>query len=168
LEAYRRSHPDSGDARFLLAYHYITAGHNDAAAKELKKVVELMPQDKLSAQLLEGITGESPSAPPAEDPAEPTPAPAGATLTGVWRSDRDDGSKIELTLQKDGRFTWSYAHKDKTEKFDGTYTEGNGILTLVPSQGGAMVAALSWKGDKAFNFKITGGPPNDPGLDFHK
>ena len=39
LEQYTRQNPKSAEAHFLLAYHYLTCGHTDAAAKEFKEVV---------------------------------------------------------------------------------------------------------------------------------
>jgi tetratricopeptide (TPR) repeat protein len=55
LEAYLKENPDSADARFLLAYHYITMGYPDAAAKQLERVTKLLPDDKLSKALLDAI-----------------------------------------------------------------------------------------------------------------
>jgi hypothetical protein len=43
LEQYAKSHPTASDARFLLAYHYLTCGYTDAAAVQLKDVVRLDP-----------------------------------------------------------------------------------------------------------------------------
>ena len=61
------AHPDEADVRFLLAYQYLTCGYNDAAARQLKAVVELNPKDRLSAQLLASLsapaTPEAPSRP---------------------------------------------------------------------------------------------------------
>ncbi|MES2793866.1 MAG: tetratricopeptide repeat protein, partial [Planctomycetota bacterium] len=109
LEQYRKTNPDAADARFVLAYHYLTQGHSDAAAKELKKVVELNPRDALSAQILKSLTapaaGTSNETPPmpATDadtdlkPADPAP-PAKpldlAKLVGNWTASRDDGSSF--------------------------------------------------------------------------
>jgi hypothetical protein len=31
-----------------------------------------------------------------------------------------------------------------------------------------MVGDMSWDGPQAFNFRVTGGAPNDPGLNFKK
>ncbi|TWU14379.1 Tetratricopeptide repeat protein [Symmachiella macrocystis] len=170
LEEYRNSHPDSANVRFLLAYEYITCGHNEAAVKELKKVVELNPDDQLSAQLLAGMTeGSDGEDPPAEvEPPPSKPQPEGATVDGKWQAARGD-DRFDLDLAKDGKFTWVYTSQGKTDKFSGTYTAGNGILTLVPSDGGgAMVGDMSWDGPEGFNFRMTGGAPNDPGLNFKK
>jgi len=167
LEAYRNEHPDQANIRFLLAYHYITCGHTDAAVKELRKIVQLNPDDQLSKQLLDGMTSKD--EPPQEaEPPETKPQPEGAKLEGTWKAERGD-DRFELKLGGDGNFLWSYTHDGKTDTFKGTYTEGKGVLTLVPEDGGsAMVANLSWDGSDAFNFRMTGSPPNDPGLNFAK
>ena len=49
LEAYANSNPASAPAEFLLAYHYLAQGNNDAAGVRFQKVVELVPTDQLSA-----------------------------------------------------------------------------------------------------------------------
>ena len=52
LEAFVTANPSSTAGRFVLAYHYMTQGHNDAAVGQFKQVVALSPQDTLSAQLV--------------------------------------------------------------------------------------------------------------------
>ncbi len=72
LEQYRNEHKQSAETRFLLAYQYLTCGHQDAAIKELKKVVALQPSDQLSRRLLEQLTGESvPTTTPVPPQSEP-------------------------------------------------------------------------------------------------
>ncbi len=56
LEQYAESHPHRSDAKFLLAESYLTCGYTDAAAAQLKEVVQLDPKDQLSAQLLNSIS----------------------------------------------------------------------------------------------------------------
>jgi tetratricopeptide (TPR) repeat protein len=55
LEAYQRAHPKSAEASFVLAYHYLVLGHLDAAIKQLKNVVALLPESGLSAELLTAL-----------------------------------------------------------------------------------------------------------------
>src|SRR5262249_11209524 len=83
LETYVKANPQQADGHFVLAYHYTTQGHTDAAATQLKEVVKLQPNDQLSAQLLK-LTGldvpaqgatPTPEAPPV-DPAADAKAPA--------------------------------------------------------------------------------------------
>lgn len=71
LEQYMRAHPDSAEAHFVLAYHYLVLGHKVEAVKQLEQVVRLQPDDKLSAALLKALTTESATTSP---PAEPPPA----------------------------------------------------------------------------------------------
>jgi tetratricopeptide (TPR) repeat protein len=103
LEAYCKQNPTASDARFVLAYQYLTTGANDAAATELKQVVKLNPKDQLSAQLLAGLTtvpDEKQSDSPATTPAPATPATpvTASSLAGKWQSTRPDGSTITLDL----------------------------------------------------------------------
>jgi predicted Zn-dependent protease len=55
LEADARDKPKSPDDRFVLAYHYFVLGQTDAAIKQLEAVTQLLPDDKLSAQLLAAL-----------------------------------------------------------------------------------------------------------------
>src|SRR4029077_9227124 len=69
LEAFVKKNPQSSDGHFLLAYHYLTAGHPDAAQKELREVDKLTPKDRLVTQLL-GLTSK-----PDYAAAKPSPPP---------------------------------------------------------------------------------------------
>ncbi len=179
LEGYVKAHPDDAASRFVLAYHYITAGHNDAAVRQLKKVTELQPSDQLSAQLLKLVGGEPeketteqpPSAAdPAATPAEPPTIPDidEKLIVGKWTAKRDDGSTFVLDLASDEKFTWDYSHGDKKgQEFSGKYSVDGAILVLARSDGAQMPGLVTMEKD-GFNFKLYGGPENDPGLDFRK
>ena len=52
LETYVSQSPQSAAARFVLAYHYLTQGHADAAVTQLREASRLQPKDTVSAQLL--------------------------------------------------------------------------------------------------------------------
>ncbi len=198
LEAYRRANPDSADARFLLAYHYLTTGYPDDAAKQLREVIERQPNDTVASQLLRGLTEEgSPSVPtppaPADEPGGPSlsagptagtvepivpPAPPAAehatarpvvgSLGGSWNAKRDDGSTFALTLGEDGQFTWKFAGNNQSSDLKGKYSLANDLLVLEPDSGGVMVGRVSEAGEKQFRFKMLGGPPSDPGLTFQR
>jgi tetratricopeptide (TPR) repeat protein len=56
LEEYVKKHPKSGEARFVLAYQYLVLGSKEEAVKQLKEVVRVQPQDKLSAALVKALT----------------------------------------------------------------------------------------------------------------
>ena len=176
LEAYSSTNPQSASARFVLAYHYLTQGHTEAAVDELKAVVKLQPADQLSAQLVTQLSGTQ-ATPPAEasattvaaPPAEAAPAAATqGNLVGVWKASPAQGTSIELTLGGDSKFNWNVVSQGKTQPIAGTYTYENGVLSLTQSENNAMVGKVAWKDEGHFNFQAMGGGPNDPGLTFSK
>ena len=59
LEQYASQNPNQSDARFLLAYHYLTCGYTDQAIGQLQEVVQLNPKDQFSAQLLASLTASA-------------------------------------------------------------------------------------------------------------
>ncbi len=92
LERYCGEHPNEAPPRFVLAYLYMTMGAADAAADQLRAVVELQPDDRLSAQLLADLTATSQadSTPPNPEPSSSgtstTSPPPPSDLTGTWRA----------------------------------------------------------------------------------
>ena len=78
LEAFVTANPTSTAGRFVLAYHYLTQGHIDAAVAQLKQVVALAPQDTLSAQLVKQFSPAAATAETQPAPAAPAAAPAEA------------------------------------------------------------------------------------------
>ena len=68
LEQYAKSHPAASEAKFLLAENYLTCGYTDAAAAQLKEVVQLDPKDQLSAQLLSSISAPNSAQPVVSEP----------------------------------------------------------------------------------------------------
>lgn len=185
LEQFTRANPKAADAHFLLAYHYTTTGHSEAAATQLQQVVKLMPTDKLAGELLRMVQGppkqETPATPPdpavAEAPA--TPADGGPQpdpidkdlLPGSWSASRPDGSSFSLNLTDDGKFTWKFAlPKQKGDEFGGTYSIDGPVLILQREGGGggALAGTATFDGDDKFNFRMVGAPPEDKGLDFGK
>jgi len=176
LEEYRTANPQSASARFVLAYHYLTQGHTEAAVEELNAVAKLQPADQLSAQLVAQLSGSqaSPSAEAAgttttAPPTEPTPAAAPqGNLVGAWKASPAQGTTIELTLGGDSKFNWNVVSQGKVQPIAGTYTYENGVLSLTQSENNAMVGKVAWKDDGHFNFQAMGGGPNDPGLTFSR
>jgi hypothetical protein len=86
LEGYARGHASAADARFLLAYHYLTCGHTDAAVEQLKRVTALQPSDTVARQLLKSMSPESqapvPAPAPASDPTLPPRVPTAGPVAG--------------------------------------------------------------------------------------
>ena len=81
LEGYVRENPDSAQGRFVLAYHYLTEGHDPQAIDQLKVVVKLQPGDTLSAQIIAQFQPAGGTQPGTAD-AAPAAAPGGRRETG--------------------------------------------------------------------------------------
>jgi tetratricopeptide (TPR) repeat protein len=169
LEDYRMQHQNEADARFLLAYFYMTAGQNDAAANELKAVVKLQPNDQLSSQLLAGLTtpaGDDQQTPPPSTPSTPSAPVAASSLVGAWKANQPDGTSISLELGKDSKYIWKVDRGGKTQDYAGNYSVADNLLILNQDNNPAMVGQVSQLAARTFNFKMPGAGPSDPGLTF--
>ncbi|HKI17989.1 MAG TPA: tetratricopeptide repeat protein, partial [Isosphaeraceae bacterium] len=91
LEAAVRSQPNATPDRFLLAYHYLVQGNNDAAGAEFANVAKLEPKDQLAASFAKAFTktkevaatavsGTAPAA-AGSQAAQAAPAPAAAAAS---------------------------------------------------------------------------------------
>ena len=166
LEHYVDANPNTAEARFLLAYQYMTCGQTQAAADQLKAAVQLNPKDRLSAQLFSALsTTTQPEQPTPTTPTKPVEASA---LVGNWKASRPDGATIALNLAKDGNYTWQFAQKGKPQTFNGAYSVADNLLILKQGGNPVMVGQVSSLADNRFNFKLPGDNPNDPGLTFAK
>jgi predicted Zn-dependent protease len=168
LEDYRNAHPNEPEAHFLSAYHYLTCGHADAAAKELQVVVRLNPSDKLAGQLLSAVAtpeGATPPKPATTTPSQPVDA---ASLVGSWEATRPDGSSISLVLTADNKYKWKYSRQGKDQEFQGDCTLADNVLILKQNAAPAMVGQVSLLGGDRLNFKLANDNPSDPGLTFSK
>ena len=167
LEANIRANPKSAQAHFVLAYHYLTQGHDDSAHKQFQQAVTLQPNDKLSAQLLslfhaEGVQDLQPTQAILKAPAKE------GKLTGTWTAMPDKNTTITFVVKEDGKFTWVVTSGGKSvASIGGEANFANGSLGLnSAAQNGTMTGLTIWKDDTHFNFKIVGGPQEDPGLNF--
>jgi tetratricopeptide (TPR) repeat protein len=175
LEGAVRSQPQDAAARFLLAYHYMTGGHTEAAARQLQKVVTLQPTDRVAADLHRMI-----SPPPAEEPTVSPPQPGvepsstgrtvdPSTLRGAWTASRDDGAQFALSLGNDETFVWKYTQQGgKPLELTGSYTVEGNVLALEGMDGGSLIATVTPGPGTTFNFKLLGAPAEDPGLNFRR
>jgi tetratricopeptide (TPR) repeat protein len=195
LEEYRDAHPDSASAHFVLGYQYLTQGHTDAGVRELKEVARLKPQDHLASELIAALSppasnaggagaapgqataaaGEPPDAKAVAaaaaaatkgGPESKVKPPDEASFAGNWKSNPSGDVTIDLAINPDKKFSWSVTNKGQTRKFDGEYTYGGDVLTLVQTNGTAMVGKLAWPDESHFNFRVAGTTPDDPGLTF--
>ncbi len=169
LESFCRTNRQSATARFVLAYHYLTQGHTDAAVETLQEVVALKPTDALSAKLLAQLSPpkETSAATPAVAVTD-TKVPDGASIAGTWNAKPAPDTAIALTIQPDGSFNWQVIQKGQKQQFGGTSIFGDGILTLAQNQGPALVGRVSWTDATHMTFRIVGDGPDDPGLSFSK
>jgi Tetratricopeptide repeat len=172
LEDYCKAQRQSASARFVLVYHYLTEGFNDAAVRMLKQVATLKPSDALTAKLLKQL--DQPKEAPGAEPAVPivadddTKVPEGATIDGMWTAHPVEGTSIALAIKPGGDFDWDVTQKGKKQHFAGSSTYGNGILTLAQEKGPVLVGRVSWKGANQMTFRVVGDGPDDPGLAFAK
>ena len=102
LEDYKVRNPKSAPARFVLAYHYLTAEHAAAAVGQYKVLGILQPNDALSAQLIRHLE-------PRQQPvaalggAQPQGSTTGARkLEGTWTTRPRNDVNIDLTFQEGG------------------------------------------------------------------
>lgn len=178
LESFTVANPQDSASRFLLAYHYMSCGYPDAAERELRQVVRLMPNDRVAADILRMVAAPQPEPSPESaqlSPPEPSqesersavkPIDA-ATLVGRWQATRADGSRFDLTLTNDEKFVWSFAQKDQTaQEFGGTYSLDGNVLALERKDGGSLLAEITPSNKAKFNFRLLGALGDDPGLDF--
>ncbi|AGA27108.1 tetratricopeptide repeat protein [Singulisphaera acidiphila] len=169
LEAYVAANPNSAQGRFVLAYQYLSEGHDENAVTQLKQVVKLQPEDTLSAQLVARYqpSGDTPSAPAGVAPAD-SPAVDGK-LPGKWVATPAKDANIALSIQDDGRFTWAATGQGKPPTtIAGASTFADGVLTLVDQggQSGSLAGKVIWQNADHFTFRLAGAPPTDPGLSF--
>ena len=175
LEAFTKQNPQSAPAHFVLAYHYLTEEHADAAVRQFKLVTALQPKDTLSAQLIQQLehpqqqiaaTGlaqpEVPLPRPPQSRPRPTrlPPPRRGKSTERGRLSRINDMNISVTFQEGGRFTWKVSRQGKDQQFQGKSSNENGILTLVQDQNNnTMVGNLHWTDETHFVFKVIGAGP---------
>jgi uncharacterized protein (TIGR03066 family) len=176
LENYRTQHPDQAAPAFLLAYHYLTQGHKDAAANMYATVLKLQPSDQLSEGLLSALRPETaPAQATAQAPqpgisasAEAEPQIDPARITGNWKANADPKTSIALSITPDGKFTWDVLRDDKTHRIEGTYTLEGSELSLAQAEGGAMIGSVILDPGGGFNFRAIGASAEDKGLAFQK
>jgi tetratricopeptide (TPR) repeat protein len=170
LEQYRNAHPNAAETRFLLAYHYMSDGHPEAAAVEFKEVVRINPKDQLAAQLLAGLSSDKSEAPNTAGPEiVGTPLPVNsASLVGNWTASRSDGSSFSFNLTDTGTYSWKFTKSGKLQEYAGTFTVADGLLILKRNGTPVMIGQATLLDANRFNFKLVGENPTDPGLTFSK
>lgn len=153
LEDYVKTNPQSADARFLLAYHYITCDHKDTAVGFLKAVCKLQPKDQLAADLVKMYSPQDDTAPAPDSPppAVEKPAYPMEKLQGDWKATDGDG-QFQLTLGKNDEFTWKFTRDGKPQSVSGAYAVRGTNLVMQPDSGGVMLSDIKLNDDGSLLF----------------
>ena len=155
LESHIRSNPNEADARFLIAYHYITLGHKDSAVKQLQLVVDLEPKDTVASDLIV-LLGGTVSKSTTSQPEVAFTKASEEELIGQWRADRGDSS-FKLELDEAGEFTWTYKEQGgDAQTIKGVFAVKDGLLAMEPDSGGVMLADVSKPENETFKFRQNG------------
>jgi hypothetical protein len=162
LEDYVQENPRDAGARFLLAYHYITLGHPESAAEQLRSVRSLAPSDRLANDLLDMFADEHAN----EDQAEEELSPTEEQLQGEWEARRPEG-KIELEIDGD-EFAWDYDLDENDDEFKGKFILAQDVMVLAAANGSQMVGRVSMKNRDRFTFRLIGADDDDPGIVFER
>ncbi len=172
LESFVSANAKSTASRFVLAYHFLTQGHTEAAVAQLKQVIALAPQDTLSAQLVKQFSPpteapETPSAPTAPGPATAATSVKQGNLAGNWAAHPSSDTTIDLRIGADETFTWKVTAKGKPRDLTGKWSLTNNLLTLAQEgDAGALVGRVTWQADDRWNFRVIGTGTEDQGLLF--
>lgn len=172
LETTVKNNPDGAAARFVLGYHYLVAGHQDAARKQFARVVDLQPKDRVAVQLLGGL--QKPEDSQAVRPPEPREDEnrvrdgEETELVGHWTARRGEDMPFDLQLSEDGNFTWTAGAGGDASKIEGKYEIDGQTLVLDGGTNESLVGHLESEGKDSFHFKLLGSPADDPGLQFDR
>ncbi|MDA1161894.1 MAG: hypothetical protein O3B13_02205 [Planctomycetota bacterium] len=169
LESWSRDHASLPEGHFVLAYHYLTCGHEEQAASELKLVVKALPDDAVSAHMLSQLTNGDTAATgskAAEAPAARSVSIKQESLIGRWTAKVGD-SAYKLELSDDGRFNWSFTSKEGDQGVLGVYAINDSTLAMEPDGGGVMLAELRLDGTQ-LSFQQVGDDPGAAPLKFER
>ncbi len=164
LEEYRDGNPNDPAARFVLAYHYTTAGRNESAIEQLKKLLEISPDDQLAKQLLLGLDPEAEVPNPAKQvqPPQPEGKIKASDLNGTWKATRDQGT-FEMALQEDGKYSWKFDQNGKASEVTGVWSvDDKGILALQMNDQGVMLAQIIQNKNKLDFYMLGDDKGSDP------
>ena len=97
-----------------------------------------------------------PDAVAAQAATDPQAAPQ-MSLAGVWTAQLANGSRVQLSLQTDGNFSWTAVNKDgQSSVFQGTYAMQNGSMSLTRGNDGQKLdGTLTLTSANTFRFQLT-------------
>jgi tetratricopeptide (TPR) repeat protein len=176
LEQHCKANPKDAPAAFVLAYHYLVEGHQDAAVRALKVVVAQQPRDVIAKRMLDSlapatapesaVATTTPAAPPS--PGDTAANAPQTELVGKWAAKAGD-TAIDLIIEDDSQFTWKATQPGKPAKqLQGEFNASNDMLVLESKDQGSMVGKVKSITPDKWQFALAGGPPNDPGLSFER
>jgi tetratricopeptide (TPR) repeat protein len=169
LEVFIRANPDDPAARLVLAYHYLTAGHDDAAKDQVQQLLKLTPTDPLATQLLQSLDPAAEAPTPAKQVEPPKPAQplAKPQLIGTWDATRGDRS-FNMALNEDGTFAWKFSQAGKSQEVSGVWDiDQDGILALELDDESTMLAQVLLVNGK-LDFYMLGDTQGSDPLQFAK
>ena len=169
LEQFVTDNPDDNAGLLVLSYQYITAGHDEAAATELERLVTLTPTDPVAIQLLLSVDPDAKIPDPPQEvlPPQPTSKITKDELNGSWSANRD-GRAFKMDLKQDGTFLWEYSQGDQTQQVTGIWdVDDKGILAMEMNDDGVMLAQVLFK-EGTLNFYMIGDTEETPPLEFTK
>lgn len=186
LEAYHNQHPESAAAAFLRGYHYTTCRHTEAAVKQFKTVVKLLPDDPFLPQLLALVEGgrEKPTSaadqqtsqvPASDNSSQPeagtSPIQAATrpvVEVGTWRAQRGDSTVVQLQLKKNQQFVWTATTPDRRHRvLAGQFAVEGGALFLAGGSG-TLVGNVESQPAGGFTFGLLGNILAEQGLEFRR
>ena len=170
LEAYRTAHPDDPSARLVLAYHYLTAGHAEAAESQLKKLLTLTPDDPLAKNLLLQVDpdAELPTQNDVSTPPEVEQEIDPKTLVGTWKASRGSDASFEMDLDENESFRWTFTQSGDEQTLTGTYSvDEQGVLTMDTGDQDVLLAQLVPK-DGSMDFYLLGDTQGAEPLSFSR
>lgn len=178
LESATREDSRSAAAPFVLAYHYLSTGYDDEAVDQWTRVLELRPDDALTAGLIRELR---PTRPADGDMAARMPETAGRRwasgpaaagerekLAGTWIARPAAGTAITVTFRPQGRITWKVAQPGREREFNGFAILEQHTLSLSEDEIHALVGTVQWHDGGRFTFRALAARADDPGLRFAK
>ena len=114
----------------------------------------IMNAQQSALQALGGFA--PPDAVAAQAATDPQAAPQ-MSLAGVWTAQLANGSRVQLSLQTDGNFSWTAVNKDgQSSVFQGTYAMQNGSMSLTRGNDGQKLdGTLTLTSANTYRFQLT-------------
>jgi hypothetical protein len=167
LEDYAAARRRDAAPRFVLAYHYLVAGHDDAAAQQLDWVTRLEPDDLVAQRLLAALQVDEQHYVAMESRQRPVRVDE-RELIGTWVARGPADGNYQLLLQDNGQFRWVVDDGRDRTVLTGDFVVEEGTLLLEGDRGALLAGHLVAADGDRFRFRLLGAPPDDRGLTFQR